>query len=52
MKKEKTLQETCGEFREAVIDLLKEIGIEKLVIKLNKFLRKLDKRSMGGKNND
>lgn len=40
MKKKKTLQEECSEFRKAVIDLLKEIGIEKLVIKLNQMLTK------------
>ena len=40
MRKEKTLQEACSEFREAVITLLKEMGIEKLVIKLDKFLKR------------
>ena len=41
MKKNKTLAEECLEFRKAVINLLIAIGIEKLVIKFNKFLRKL-----------
>jgi len=36
----KTLQEECNEFRKAVIDLLKEMGVEKLVIKLSRFLER------------
>lgn len=42
--KKKTLQEAYNEFKEAVINFLKEIGIEKLVIKLGKFLRKLNNK--------
>jgi hypothetical protein len=41
MKTNKTLAEECLEFRNAVLNLLIAMGIEKLVIKFNKFLRRI-----------
>jgi hypothetical protein len=41
MERYKTLAEECSEFREAVLNLLVAMGIEKLVNKFSKFLRKI-----------